>query len=276
MSRSIQKFLEWVVKRGLGFAIVVCPVICFFNLGVIWAYRRLARQYQEEAEKNHIVQMKNEVYKNEISLMKKREESLRFLQHDLKNHCIAMKGLLERGEYKEVRGYLQRIVQEIKVDGVWIQTNNLEIDGIVNYKLTNAERKGIKCTVDASIPDELEVDGFALAGILGNLFDNAVTAAEECENPQIEVRMTYVKQMLNILIRNTYRGSLRMQGRGLLTRKEEKRRHGYGIRSVEKLIKQCGGQMQIQHSEKIFSVFVLLPVKHKGDKRVFENETKKV
>ena len=213
-------------------------VILLLNIAVIWTYDLVGDWYQEK-EKASLLQIKNTVYKNELELMKEREASIRMLRHDMKNHCLILREQLRKEEIHEAETYLDKLLINTDTKGIWIQTGNSEIDSFINYKFAEAQKCNITCLVQAKIPENLKIDEFLIACILGNLLDNAIAAAKETQNPQIKVVLSYIKKNLYLEIINSYQGELLYRNGRLETKKNNKTMHGYGLQSVEQQVKQC-------------------------------------
>ena len=142
--------------------------------------------------------LKNEAYHNEIEVMKNQELSIRRMKHDMKNHCIVIAELAKQKDYGKIQNYLQEMLQEMETKQVWLQTGNIVIDGVVNYKFAQAETQGILCQAEAKIPRDLPLDEFACASILGNLLDNAMEAAVQAQHPEIRLLLGYEKNVLRM------------------------------------------------------------------------------
>lgn len=234
-------------------------IITMINIAVVWVYKVLNEQYHAR-EKETLGQIRNEVYENELRVMREREKVIGTLRHDMKNHCITVMEYLEKEAYREAVDYLAKMVNKIEMEKNWLETGNQEIDSFINYKFTKAEEWGILCSVQAAgLPEGLLFDSYAITCILGNLLDNALTAARGAAHPEIRVRLSYQKQNLCIVIWNTYQGRLLYRSGKLLTKKENQQIHGFGLGSVEQELKRCAGSMVIEHDKNTFEVTIMLP-----------------
>lgn len=234
-------------------------IITMINMAVVWIYKALNEQHHAR-EKAVFGQIRNEVYENELRVMREREKVIGTLRHDMKNHCFTVVEYLEKEAYEDAKNYLTKMMNKIEVEEGWLETGNQEIDSFINYKFAKAEEWGIVCSVQAAgLPEGLQLDGYAVSCILGNLLDNALTAAREAVHPEIRVKLFYQKQNLYIVIWNTYQGKLLYRSGKLLTKKENHQIHGFGLGSVEQELKRCAGSMAIEHDENTFEVTIMLP-----------------
>lgn len=261
---EITLYLELIREKPL-FVTTACIMILLMEVCIIWSYDMLSKEYQK-AKKSEMLALKNEAYHNEIEVMKNQELSIRRMKHDMKNHCIVIAELAKQKDYGKIQNYLQEMLQEMETKQVWLQTGNIVIDGVVNYKFAQAETQGILCQAEAKIPRDLPLDEFACASILGNLLDNAMEAAVQAQHPEIRLLLGYEKNVLRMQFRNTYQGEIRKQKGGFVTQKKDKKHHGYGLRSVKRVVERCHGQMKTEYTKGEFSVFVMLPVMRNREK----------
>ena len=105
-------------------------------------------------------------------------------------------------------------------------------------------------------PDEI-------CGLLGNLLDNSLEAnLQVAEGRFLKVDCREQEDCFYIWVRNATAGSVREQDGSLQSRKLDKRNrvgHGLGLRSVERIVHGCGGEMTVDSKESCFTVVVRLP-----------------
>lgn len=255
---EIISFLE-LYQKHLELVVITNIVILLLNIIIVWIFDVLGNQYLE-LEKNHLLEIKNVAYENQLRIMKENEASIQLLRHDMKNHSLVLKELLAKKQIEEAKEHLDKMLETIKGEGIWIRTGNQEIDSFVNFKFTEAQQWKIECLTEAKIPENLKLNGFSMACILGNLLDNAIAAARACESPKITLKLFYLKQNLYIELENTYNGKLTYKGSHLVTQKSNPKLHGFGLKSVSKEVERCKGTLTIKHNDKKFVATVMLPI----------------
>ncbi|MBQ6757088.1 MAG: ATP-binding protein [Oscillospiraceae bacterium] len=96
---------------------------------------------------------------------------------------------------------------------------------------------------------------------------NAYEAASKCgEGRYIKVNMSGVAEMLSIHIENTFTGELSYENGRLRTTKSDPGGHGFGIRSMEWIVKRYDGTISSGAKGGIFSQDILLPLPLTRDK----------
>ena len=96
--------------------------------------------------------------------------------------------------------------------------------------------------------------------ILNNLLDNAIEAAVNSKNAFVSLSANYVNTYAVITISNSCNNTPITFNNKLITTKENKNKHGMGIRSVKKTLKKYDGDLEWEYNEnnKIFITTVML------------------
>jgi sensor histidine kinase YesM len=174
---------------------------------------------------------------------------------------FSIRSLIESGDTKETLDYISEIMDDIGARKDRSSTGNTVIDSIINFKLQEAEQRNIKTNLDLKIPEKLEIPSFDMTVILGNLLDNAIKALDMVkDNPFINLKMKYDKGRLIIQTDNPYEGDIIENEGKIITTHEDKANHGIGLQSVKKVIQKYDGIMNIDHSDNIFSISLMLYV----------------
>ena len=66
-------------------------------------------------------------------------------------------------------------------------------------------------------------------------------------------------QMLHFQIDNYYEGSLELADGLPVTTKEDKRNHGYGVKSIRAIVPKYDGELLIGTEGQVFSLQILIP-----------------
>ena len=82
----------------------------------------------------------------------------------------------------------------------------------------------------------------------------------EEEKRIISINLSLIGQMNCILIENYFEGSLNFRDGQLVTSKEDKNYHGFGVRSIRMLAKKYNGDIRISTLNHTFSLQIMLPV----------------
>lgn len=134
------------------------------------------------------------------------------------------------------------------------------VDAIINAKYSLMKTLGIECFVDVHIPVWLPFEMADLSVLIGNVLDNAIEANNaEMKNKYIKIYMAYDKNILITTVINSYDGELIKDKTGrILTRKPDKSTHGFGLRSIEKIVHKYHGSVVIENTQEEFKIIFIL------------------
>ena len=96
--------------------------------------------------------------------------------------------------------------------------------------------------------------------IVGNLLENAIDAAAKSEKKKVVLTMQFSGGVLFLRIKNTYDGTIKIEN-GRVHSKRSINSHGIGLRSVQDLIKEQNGKIDIKATEEFFVVEGMIPLK---------------
>ncbi len=227
-------------------------------LWFFWLYDFIVRSLSDAYEKI-LLKKENQYYESQLKNMEQSTVAWKKLRHDLKNHFIVLKGMLDSGEEEQAKTYLDNFIQNEFGNKQEVQSGNTAIDSILNYKMLEAEQHSVMLDLDVQIPEQLAVSSQAMSVILGNAIDNAIEAARETEERRVSVILQYTKGRLLIQISNPYSGELHLGTSGeYLTGKTEKEDHGFGLKSIKDVVEKSGGVMNIEEKEGRFTLTILL------------------
>ena len=180
--------------------------------------------------------------------------------HDLKHHIQLLRSEVSSGEKLE---YLDRMEQEIRAYEAQNKTGNQILDTILTAKSLQCQREGISLTCVA----EGEALGFMhpvdVSALFGNALDNAMEGVKKLANPEkrlIHLSMARQKNFLRIRVENCYEGELHLEAGMPASTKQDKRYHGFGLKSIQTIAAKYGGSMAIAARDGWFELRILFPL----------------
>ncbi len=234
--------------------------ILIINIAVFYLYDALQDYYKQRTEKEEF-RIAMESYRNQIDIMKESWEKIRSLRHDLKLHVSELKYLTTHQDKNRVITYLNEMEKQMTNEDEYVSSGIQEIDSTLNYLLQYARKTLDEVNIKVVLPEELEVHGFTLNVILGNLLSNAIRAAQQSQCKYLSITLHEKQGILYIKIENSYSGIMHIEDKKLLSTKPNSELHGIGLKTVEKIIKDQGGDMEINWDEENFCVKVMLFMK---------------
>ncbi len=232
--------------------------VLIINFTVFFLFDRVARLYKEKQEKV-LIEQQNKYYENQLQIINETQETSNILKHDMKNHLRSLFSDIKSGNLSEAQKHISDIVDVYESGTEIINTGYPSIDSLVNFKLQTAKQNGIRVSVNASLPSDLNLSSFDMTVILGNLLDNALQAVSlVTENGFIDFAIHYSKGMLLIKVTNPFKTAIKREKGVIVTSKADKENHGYGLKSVNETVDKYNGTVNINPDNDIFTVTVVL------------------
>lgn len=183
-------------------------------------------------------------------------EEINLKTHDLKHQ---LNDLTNDNRIDEVASKdLEKCIERYDA---FINSGNTVIDAILTQKSLECKKNNIEftCILDGSIFDRFSI--IEQRALIGNLMDNAIEAIlrEKINNPYIKIKTTTQGNITKIMVTNPCYSHIKYDRNGIpQTVKANKVEHGYGTRSIKKIIESHGGTVSFSNKENEFSVIMLL------------------
>ncbi|MCL2051150.1 MAG: GHKL domain-containing protein [Lachnospiraceae bacterium] len=238
-------------------------IIAFVIIAVTFYFQDTISKAYKDKLKSALHSQEKEYYFAQCQLMKESGEKVKSIHHDMKLHLTTVRDYAVNNKFDEVVDYLGSLLGEIGTVENYSDTGNIAFDSIINYKLKDAVRDGIKLDIDVSIPPVLNIEVADVVTILGNLLDNALEAVTKTEDKKIKLSIESTNGNLFIIMENTFDGEVHyepgMSGaiEAIATRKEVGG-HGHGLKNIRKSTEKYDGHMDINYDGNIFIVGILL------------------
>ena len=209
--------------------------------------RQLAA-YQSELVQTHYQEVEN-MYRQ-----------IRGWRHDYHNHMQSVKAYLAEENTAGAQAYLDRLETDLDQVRLLFDTGSLNVDAILNAKISLALEREIPCHYKATIPKQLSVSDIDLCVILGNLIDNAVEACRDVE-PKSQFLRLYIapmKQQFYISVSNATNELVRKLDEDYISRKRGD--HGHGLKRIDVMVEKYGGYINRKNEPGVFVTEIMLPL----------------
>ena len=185
-------------------------------------------------------------------------QSVNTLKHDFKNHLAIINHYAENGENESLCQYLQKISDTIGNETI-VRTSHPIVSSILSVKKQDCIERGIQFQHSLNF-GYLYISDFDITTILGNILDNAITAASKCKNPNIFISLHQLDSYLEIDCKNNHMENLKKTKGGFLsTKKDQNILHGIGLKNVENTTSRLNGKISFTYDSETFEVNILFP-----------------
>lgn len=188
-------------------------------------------------------------------------ETQRKLTHDYKNNINYIESLLDENNYDELRKYVRKLSDNIKVNTKVVNSYNEVVDRILNIENAKAEIHGITMIMKIGDLSELNMSDDDLNIILFNLIDNAIEACRNNDhNKNIKIKMLLENGNMILSVSNKYERELNYENNQLVTTKTDKSvQHGVGVKNVISVVQKHKGFYNIDTSGGEFVFTIMIP-----------------
>ncbi len=163
------------------------------------------------------------------------------ISHDLKNVLGTVDGLISSGKYEEASAFIRTRTGSLPVSAGSINTNNEYVNSLINYKSAAAKEKGIDLSV-YSISEIVFPDNVDFCILIGNMFDNAIRAAAECDGARtVRLDISRIGNGYRIIMLNSVPEPVLAKNPTLETTKDDGASHGFGTRIIKETAEKYYG-----------------------------------
>lgn len=169
---------------------------------------------------------------------------IRRIRHDMKQSFAVISAFCSENNNEKAFEYANSCADKLEKMCRIIDVENDFANAIINSKISLAGEKGIKvichCTT-LSFP----IDDEDICSLIGNMFDNAIEAAEKCdpEKRYIELSLRCDKDRMNLKISNSICEPVLETGKLSDTSKANKKSHGFGVQTINSIADKYGGNV---------------------------------
>ena len=248
-----QMVSEWLVYRWWLF------LLGGMLLGLaILAYKIV----HKEREQYWLLQQKTEMLEYNYRVMIEGNKEKEILLHDIRKHRLAIREMAEMGRSQEIVRYLDEMEQVSRKDRNQDLANHELLNLILNRKLQEAEGSCIEVLFRADDMCSLVLTQMEICALFTNILDNAIEsnqALAEEKGRWIKLDCTRKGRMLVIFESNPMpEGKIRFLEGIPQTTKKDKRKHGIGMQSIQRVVESYGGHVQIDVKEDVFELVICM------------------
>ena len=227
--------------------IIICidAILCFAVIFVI-------DKIEIIDEKNRLLTIKatkNELEYQNALIMNNEREHLKQIRHDVRNINKTVKELIAAGKIDEAMKMLDDSTDEVtKISGITPCRNNI-INTVLYMKSNEAQEQGVAILSEINEPSDCKIPDIDISRILLNLCDNAINAAKECDEKQININIEINDKLIKINTKNHY-----------IPNKNKKPLpdHGNGTKIIKQISKKYGGEYKTSRTDTIYQTYTYL------------------
>ena len=249
-----------VNTRETVWAVASSIILVSSDILVLWVSIRInERKAENERIKIQLEQEKADA--RYYKLENEKNESLEILRHDMNNHLNTMLGMETNSDLKD---YITSIMEQYNIKKRTTFSNNNVLNGLISEYSSKCYTENIEFVVDirpGTIDDIVATD---IVALFGNILSNAYEAAKQCE----EINEKYIELVVKRKHETTFIKCVNscavppkiIGGNFISIKKDSDRKHGYGMKSIDKIVNKYHGSHIEQFDENEFTISIMLMI----------------
>lgn len=185
------------------------------------------------------------------------QNQIRALKHDMKNHTLVILSYLEEKRTEEAKSYAGEILDKLNKMYTYVNVGNALLNYIINNKLSKAKEQGIEIKAEIENLAFVYMDSVDFSALLNNLLDNAIHGALDSNSKKLEVQISTQKGFDIIMVKNSIDESVIEKNPEFVSTKKEPG-HGYGMKQIRSIVEKYNGDIDIYEKNNMFIVSIML------------------
>ena len=226
----------------------------FSFVGLLWTTVVLSRQRKLEQQSMY-AEMNRKYYES----MEQQHFEIRRMRHDMANYLQTLSVLPE----KEKEEYIRNLLDNTTAIRNLHYCGDSTVNAVLTVKATAMEELGIRFSYKIDIPTELLWSKTDICTLFANALDNAIEACRQLPGEMrlitLESRMQkgmFVLSVKNPIAKDAMLIQDKKQKGLFVTTKADEKNHGIGLKSMEEVVRQKDGKMELQVRDGKFELFL--------------------
>lgn len=226
-------------------AVILINITMFLELSI---YKQ-----RNEVEMENTLLREQFVYQSEmIGETKRQYHALQKTKHDFNNIISVIQYLNNDNKNREIDAFIRTYFDTQDKLVEIIHTGNSYFDAIINAKASQAAKSSIQVLISSTAIQINSENNMELCNLIGNLFENAISASKESKKKTIYLDIRNNSNGLSICMKNTIDDSVLEKNPQLVTNKKDQINHGYGIQIIKEIVKRHSGLMEFYEEDGCF------------------------
>ena len=209
----------------------------------------------ERVELRNGVDTMKELMHQQYDQMKRSKESIELVNekyHDLK-------GFLDGYDIELPKDQLRALKKKIEKYEEFVSTGNHILDVVIAEKKEVCSKENIELTTLVNGAELSFMDDVDVYSLFGNAFNNAIHATKKLPEDERFITLTVSSGggTTTIHIENSFDGKVIMEN-GMPKSQRDPRYHGFGMRSMERIVKKYDGTIAVKTEDKVFNLDIIM------------------
>lgn len=234
-----------------GSELLICVAIMLFaDLMSVFLLEYIDQQ-KNKLRRSDMLRQNMKAELDNVAILQEAYIEQRRMTHEFQNQLTAIKGMLDReGNESTALDYIEQLQGKMSHTRNITNTHCPAADAIINQKSLAAKVGEIYLRLQLDDLSAVTIPDSELVIILANLLDNAIEACSkipEAENRHILFKVKIFDGTTFLHIENTTAERVVIKDNRVVTSKQNRLQHGYGLQNVTSAIEQHGGSYTMRY-----------------------------
>lgn len=255
-SYMLSPALNWMITLSIIFLLVINLLVFGFNQynqKKNMKFTEMQLLLQKEADASQYYEMLLSQHENQSILI-----------HDIKKHLQSINMLNDQKEHDKINLYIQQLMQSSDLKEITRLCDHEMLNAILSQYQRQCDNKYITLYTDIRSRILDFITDADLTSLFCNLLDNAVEAAENIPDSYIEISTCKRERtpfVVITVVNSSRKNPFAEPGGKLTTNKPNKRKHGFGIKSIRKIVLKYHGDMQMYYNGESMTFHTVITLK---------------
>lgn len=185
-------------------------------------------------------------------LLLKQNESQNILIHDIKKHLNVISVLNDKNEPAKIAEYINLLIQSPALKGNTHLCDREILDAILCRYQTRCNEKGVAFHTDIRSNTTDFITDTDMTSLFCNLLENALESSADINDAFIELslsRRENTPYTVLVMTNSCEHNPFCDHGKKLITSKSDKQKHGFGMKSIKRIVEKYHGELQTYYDE---------------------------
>ena len=250
--------IEVMLTEDLTLLMLMVFTMLLIYATVFISCRSLIKE-KKLAEENTKVKMHHELITSELSSYENFLNMAKQSRHDLRHHNGILSEYLASGDVGGALEYLRYYDESLAESGLTQHCKNPTANVVLSLYEKKANADDISFSLNAVIPDNLNISPSELGTMLSNILENALESCQRTQSlaPMISFAADTDEDSLKIELRNSVDGKVDFEHNLPLSTKEN---GGTGTKRVLRIVEKHKGMLRFTQEKDIFVTQIILPL----------------
>ena len=232
------------------------------NIFLAWFHTSTQEKSQQFLEMQLLLQKEYDTALY-FDALHQQDEKQKILIHDIRKHLLSIADLNEKGNPEKIAAYINQIIQSSDLQNSVRICDNDMLNTILYRIQQQCKASGTSFLTDIRSGCVDFLSEYDMTALFNNLLDNALDAAKSIPDSYIELSVTphSNNKIIITMINSCRKNPFSKNNRRLTTTKKNKLRHGYGIKSIQRVVDKYNGDSKFYFNEENYTFHTVLILK---------------